>query len=461
MKKNAVIIMTVAALAAFSAPITASAAAVNSVNVSFELEALNPETNKTYLVLRTLTVTDADKNGKLTMEDALYCAHEAYYPGGAAAGLDEQYIWGAQGGYTATLFDKNNVCVYTSSGRPDCAPSEEREELKDGDYLSWTAQWYSDKDSYFLSVDGMNYGGFNVTAVGEQIKVHVGCVPRFKKDAGKIDLTRLTVRTSDKNSGVHPDQNGDATVTFTEANKNGFIILSDENAKDGSDLYYLNCFVREKKENMAAYVDIFNGSLPDDWVYSAMTEFSECDSDGIYTAYDAICTAMKTDSANQADDLKNSVLWGKHSAYTVQVNEGTIYPLSMANKLPVNLSDNVRVHAVNSAETTAAAAVTTTKAAATTTKAAATTTKAAATTTKAAAVTTTTDATSAVKASTTTTTSTTTAATTTKAASTTKAAVTTAGGVKTGDAMPVAALALAGLSAAGAAVVCTSKRREK
>ena len=38
------------------------------------------------IVREAITVTDTDSDGKLTVNDALYCAHEAKYTGGAAAG---------------------------------------------------------------------------------------------------------------------------------------------------------------------------------------------------------------------------------------------------------------------------------------------------------------------------------------------------------------------------------------
>ena len=37
-----------------------------------------------------VTVTDIDKDGSLTINDALYLAHEAKYQGGAAAGYGSQ-----------------------------------------------------------------------------------------------------------------------------------------------------------------------------------------------------------------------------------------------------------------------------------------------------------------------------------------------------------------------------------
>ena len=64
-----------------------------------------------------VTVTDADKDGALTINDALYCAHEAFYEGGAAAGYatgSTQYglslnkLWGAANGGT------HPICPFSS-----------------------------------------------------------------------------------------------------------------------------------------------------------------------------------------------------------------------------------------------------------------------------------------------------------------------------------------------------------
>lgn len=59
------------------------------------------------LVQKPVTVTDTDGDGALTIADALYCAHEAYFEGGAAAGFacsNGQYglqldkLWGVDNG---------------------------------------------------------------------------------------------------------------------------------------------------------------------------------------------------------------------------------------------------------------------------------------------------------------------------------------------------------------------------
>ena len=59
------------------------------------------------LVQEKITVKDIDNDGALTINDALYCAHEAKYTGGAAAGygsektqwgLSMTKLWGAENG---------------------------------------------------------------------------------------------------------------------------------------------------------------------------------------------------------------------------------------------------------------------------------------------------------------------------------------------------------------------------
>ncbi|MBR5666527.1 MAG: hypothetical protein IKW95_02445 [Lachnospiraceae bacterium] len=59
------------------------------------------------LVQKPVTVTDTDGDGALTIADALYCAHEAYFTGGAAAGfacsmgtygLQLDKLWGVDNG---------------------------------------------------------------------------------------------------------------------------------------------------------------------------------------------------------------------------------------------------------------------------------------------------------------------------------------------------------------------------
>ncbi len=86
-----------------------------------------------------ITVTDADADGVLTINDALYIAHEEYYNGGAEAGFasgETEYglslnkLWGIENGGSYGYY-KNNVSAMSLS-----------DTIADGDYI--TAYAFSD-----------------------------------------------------------------------------------------------------------------------------------------------------------------------------------------------------------------------------------------------------------------------------------------------------------------------------
>ncbi|MBQ8786685.1 MAG: hypothetical protein IJZ61_03520 [Oscillospiraceae bacterium] len=86
-----------------------------------------------------ITVTDVDADGALTINDALFAAHEAKYDGGAEAGFDSsetEYglslnkLWGVENGGSYGYY-KNNTSAMSLS-----------DTIVDGDYI--TAYAYSD-----------------------------------------------------------------------------------------------------------------------------------------------------------------------------------------------------------------------------------------------------------------------------------------------------------------------------
>lgn len=105
---------------------------------------------KLALALEKITVTDIDSDGKLTINDALYCAHEAKFEGGAAVGyasassdwgLSLTKLWGVENGGSYGYYVNNALAM----GLTD--------PVKDGDlinafvYTDLTA--WSDKYCYF------------------------------------------------------------------------------------------------------------------------------------------------------------------------------------------------------------------------------------------------------------------------------------------------------------------------
>ena len=452
MKKTAVMILTAAVLtAASSATLTASAA--DSVNVTFSLQTIDKTTEAEITVKGSLTVTDTDKDGKLTPDDVMYLAHEKYYPGGAAAGLDSEYIWGISSCFTCDIFDKSGECVYTSSG-----PSKERFTLEDGDSISWTPQFIMNGDYYGITPKNAKGEVPETLLNTEPFKVSVSCKPRFKNDAVSTEGLMICVDGIDTN--VRTDQNGNADLIIEAP---GYHTITACKSDPRAILCRYDILVHENAPYQTASVKIYTES----GIYmETALDFYDMDKDGSFTAYDAVFTALQRKSAGGETEFKNGKICGK-TGFTVQVNDSAPQPLSKANQLSAGRNGTIVIQpaaqpnarsyaaaangqtetvpavttageqtaettAVTSESTESAANAQTTAAEVQTTAAAAQTTAESAQTTAANAQTTSAPAASAVKA----------------------------GTVKAGDSTPIAALILAGLAAAGAAVLCTAKRRK-
>ena len=91
-------------------------------------------------------VTDYNSHGKLTLDDALYAAHEQYYEGGAAAGYAASggswltKLWGIANGGNFGYYVNNK----SSMGLTD--------EIKEGDYIAafaYTDPYWADEYGIF------------------------------------------------------------------------------------------------------------------------------------------------------------------------------------------------------------------------------------------------------------------------------------------------------------------------
>ena len=112
MKKS--IAMTAALLISFSGiGMTAAAEDVTTVYVT-----ISDNNSKLVLTEEPIEVTDIDNDGKLTINDALYIAHEKFYEGGAAAGykssvaqwgLGLDKLWGVENGGSYGYYVNHNM----------------------------------------------------------------------------------------------------------------------------------------------------------------------------------------------------------------------------------------------------------------------------------------------------------------------------------------------------------------
>lgn len=427
-------ILTAAALAAASAaPLNASAA--DSANVTFSIETIDTNTEAELTVKKSLTVTDTDGDGRLTPEDVLFLAHEKYYPGGAAAGLDCEYTWGVQSCYTCDITDRNGNCVYTSSG-----PYHTRETVEDGDSISWTPQFIMNGDYYDISLKDTAGSASSGVLSTAPLNVHISCSARFKKDAAAITAEGLRICVDGKDTNVRADKNGNAAITIKEPGSHSITACKPDSSEM---LCRCDVLVHEDASYEQSAVKIYT---EEGIVLESSVDFCDADADSVFTAYDAIYAALQRSFTVSESELKAGKILGKDCEFTVQVNDYEPKPLSKANQLCAACNDvivvrpaaqqNTRSYAAAAAETAGTVPAVTDVTAAEV-QPAGTTAEAV---TETAAVT---------------------AAEQTAAgnAQTAAAASKKTGNVQTGDRMPVAALLLAGLTAAGTAVYCSAKRR--
>lgn len=166
-----------------------------------------------------VTVTDTDGDGTLTINDALYCAHEAFYEGGAAAGyatvstvygLSLDKLWGAANGGSYGYY-VNGASAWSLTDpvkADDCLYA-----FVYTDLVKWSDK-FSTFDRFMGDVNATEGAELTLTYVAEYDEYYA---PVFKPLAG-AEITIDGTAT-----GVKTDENGKAKVTFT---KNGTAVMS-------------------------------------------------------------------------------------------------------------------------------------------------------------------------------------------------------------------------------------------
>lgn len=139
-----------------------TAAAAGSVDISISIA----DAGKLVVTQEALTVTDADADGSLTINDALILSHDKFYEGGAAAGysyaatdwgLSITKLWGKENngsfGYTVNDTFANSLSDILKSGDRVYA------------YCYQDAEHYTDMYTYFDKTDRSEY------TVGDEIEL--------------------------------------------------------------------------------------------------------------------------------------------------------------------------------------------------------------------------------------------------------------------------------------------------
>jgi hypothetical protein len=219
MKKTIAIILSVMLILSMS---MISTGAENSAQIYVTIA---DQEGKLAVAAEQITVTDTDADGTLTISDALCCAHEKFYDGGAAAGygtkFTEQYglslekLWGcANGGSYGYYVNGASAWSLTDA-------------VKEGDYLyafvyTDTVKWsdsFSTFDRFTDDVDPTKGVELTLTYVAEYDEFYM---PVFKPLSGAEILIDGTA------TGIKTDENGKATLAFE---KEGVYTVSAKSAE--------------------------------------------------------------------------------------------------------------------------------------------------------------------------------------------------------------------------------------
>lgn len=123
--------------------------------------------NGDYVALAPVTVNDIDENGSLTVDEALYAAHETYYDGGAESGYST--FTGTYGLSLETLWGKGTPGESAVAGywlnNASCWSLNDA--VSEGDYLTafnyYDSSYWSDSYSYFDKNEAEAKSGASVT----------------------------------------------------------------------------------------------------------------------------------------------------------------------------------------------------------------------------------------------------------------------------------------------------------
>lgn len=162
-----------------------------------------------------VNVTDIDGDGKLTVNDALYIAHENNYEGGAAAGyktsvgqygLGLDVLWGKENQQSFGYYVNTKMAM----GLTD--------EVKDGDYIdALTFPNPSDLDYHYSWFDAREGEGEADKEVTLQLKA-LSFDASWAPVENPVEGAKITINGND--TDFVTDAEGKVTVKFTEAGKN-------------------------------------------------------------------------------------------------------------------------------------------------------------------------------------------------------------------------------------------------
>lgn len=170
------------------------------------------------LTQQEIEVSDTDGDGKLTISDALYLAHDAHYEGGAAAGyraeqtaygLSLSKLWGSENGgsYGYYLNDAFALSLV--------------DEISSGDRIN--AYVFTDLETYSDTYCFFDISTAEVTQ-GDELSLTLSAIA-FDENYAPVNVPCVgaEIMINGKNSGVFTDNDGKAAFTVSDS---GRVIIS-------------------------------------------------------------------------------------------------------------------------------------------------------------------------------------------------------------------------------------------
>lgn len=170
-----------------------------------------------------ITVTDIDKDGKLTINDALFIAHEEKFDGGAEAGYKTSVgQWGLGLDMLWGIDNKGSYGYYVN----DSFSMGLADEIKDGDYIE--AFIYPDPKDYNYFYSFFDAKNTDEKEQDSEIDLTLAYYT-FGADGtlvtNKLEGAKITI--NGKETDFVTDADGKVTVKLTEAGKNAISAVSD------------------------------------------------------------------------------------------------------------------------------------------------------------------------------------------------------------------------------------------
>lgn len=277
-----------------------------------------------------ITVTDTNGDGTLTVDEALFAAHEAKYEGGAAAGyesyIDPNYglslkkLWGDTSGNFG--YYVNNASAWSLA-----------DEVKEGDYLNafvYADPGYSDVYCYFdkNTANAVQDGEITLTLSSSGF----GPAPDFLPVTLPVENAEITL--NGVSTGIKTDADGKATVKL---NVSGNVVISA--VSDEQILVPPVCIATvasNKTENVFVTLSDKDGKLV---LAQEKIAVTDCDKDGYITVNDALYAAHEAKYEGGAEagygyyyssyGLSLSKLWGDTSgSFGYYVNNKSAWSLA-------------------------------------------------------------------------------------------------------------------------------------